>query len=291
VYWLPTPAAGFDVPCIWGPVGGAVSTPGTLWRLLGWRGLLTELVDLAAVRALAALPAVRRASQCDLVFVQNDETRDRLPADVQRRAIVLNHALFTELPAVERQPPTATCLFVGALESRKGPRLALMGLAAAAPDVRLVIVGDGPDRSALEAFAGELGVSSRVRFVGAIPRAEVMRLVTTAAAVVFTGLREEGGIALAEAMLAGTPVIVLAHGGARTIAEATCDPDRVALIEPADLGTTACRIGAAMSQFSLRVARRRDPMLDPEQAKTRFRKEIEQVCFATLSITTTASRS
>ena len=46
-------------------------------------------------------------------------------------------------------------------------------------------------------------------------------------------MREEGGLALAEAMLSGAPVIVLAHGGARTIAERALDPSRVTLIEPA----------------------------------------------------------
>jgi glycosyltransferase involved in cell wall biosynthesis len=59
------------------------------------------------------------------------------------------------------------------------------------------------------------------------------------AAVVFTGLREEGGLALAEAMLCGAPVMVLGNGGARTIAAAGTDATRVALIEPSGPNETA----------------------------------------------------
>lgn len=279
VYWLPTPAARFDIPCIWGPVGGAVVTPPRLWRLLGWRGVLTELLDLVTVRALAALPGSRRTARSAVVIVQNEETRARLPHATRSRAIVLNHAMFTELPRTQPMRRGSECLFVGALESRKGGRLALHALACAAPHVRLAIVGDGPDRRPLERLAARLGLADRVRFVGQVPRAEVMRFVGTAAAVVFTGLREEGGIALAEAMLAGAPVIVLAHGGARTVAAESCDSSRVVLIEPSDSATTARDLGDAMTRFSSRQSSdRTEATLDVGRAMSTLRAAVQRVC-------------
>ncbi len=278
VYWLPSPAVEFDVPCIWGPVGGGVVTPTSLLRLLGWRGLLIELLDLVAVRVFAALPATRRTSRrAAVALVQNEATLARLPADVRSRAAVLNHALFTEVCHALRCRREKYCLFVGSLESRKGARLALRALAFAHRDVILEIVGDGPERATLESRARRLGVSERVRFLGWAPRSRVLQTVAGAAAVVFTGLREEGGIALAEAMLLGTPVIVLAHGGARTLAESSVDRSRVALVEPADVVTTARRIGEAMSQFSRNSPDRHDSMLDAEETMRRFRTIVEQV--------------
>jgi hypothetical protein len=50
-------------------------------------------------------------------------------------------------------------------------------------------------------------------------------------------------------MLLGVPVVVLAHGGPRTIAAAALDPSRVALIAPDWAAIVACRIGAAMQHF------------------------------------------
>ena len=70
------------------------------------------------------------------------------------------------------------------------------------------------------------------------------------AAVVFTGLREEGGMALAESMLIGAPVIVLGVGGAYHIARLNTDPSRIRIIKPALAAETAKRIGAAMTEFS-----------------------------------------
>lgn len=64
-----------------------------------------------------------------------------------------------------------------------------------------------------------------VRFFGTTGNArmvaagyELVRLVASASAALFHGLREEGGLARAEAMSMGTPVVVLSHGGPRDIA-------------------------------------------------------------------------
>jgi glycosyltransferase involved in cell wall biosynthesis len=279
-YWLPTPAAEYAVPCIWGPVGGAVVTPASLWPLLGWRGLFSEALDFVAVRMLSAFPATRRTCQRALIpIVQNEATRDRLPRSVQSRAIVLNHAMFTEVPPFHPAPRGRHCLFAGSLESRKGAGLAIRALAHAADAVHLYVVGDGPERRALDRLAQRLGVASRVTFLGRQPRSEVLRRASAAAAVVFTGLREEGGVTLAEAMLIGAPVIVLAHGGPRTIAASTIDPSRVALVDPADPTTTARRFGEAMTHFCREVATGSGPMLDVRGAKRQLRRAVEQVCW------------
>jgi glycosyltransferase involved in cell wall biosynthesis len=151
-------------------------------------------------------------------------------------------------------------------------------MASAAPHVRLAIVGDGPDRRALERLAARLGLADRVRFVGHVPRADVMRFVNAAAAVVFTGLREEGGIALAEAMLAGAPVIVLAHGGARTVAEGSSDHSRVVLIEPSGFAATARDLGNAMTRFSGQASDRTEANLDVGRAMSTLRAAVQRVC-------------
>src|SRR5205085_9315589 len=47
-YWLPAPVAELGIPSVWGPVGGAVTTPRALWPLLGWRGMISEVCDALA---------------------------------------------------------------------------------------------------------------------------------------------------------------------------------------------------------------------------------------------------
>ncbi len=268
VYWLPTPAVRLGVPCVWGPVGGAVRTPLRLWPLLGWRGVLGELLDFIAVRAFALLPSTRRTwGRATHRIVQNEATLARLPPGFRSGTCVLNHAILTDVPEPRPAQSTSGFLFIAALEPRKGARLALRALACTPPDVRLTVVGDGPDRAKLERLARRLGIADRVEFRGAVRREEVFVLLAGAAGAVFTGLREEGGLALAEAMLTGVPVVVLANGGARTIAAAALDPSRVALIEPEGVAQTARRIGEAMTRFARRLPARTGPLLDQAPAR------------------------
>ncbi len=268
VYWLPTPATALGVPCVWGPVGGAVTTPAPLWPALGWRGAAAEAVDRAGVRLTTWLPATRRTwRRATTRVLQNAATRDRLPADLRAHARVLNHALFTDVPPAPDAPPRGReLLWAGALEARKGAGLAIRAVACAPPDVCLAIAGDGPERRTLERLAARLGVAGRVTFLGAVPRAELFALLDRAAAAVFTGLREEGGLALAEAMLRGTPVVVLANGGARTIAERCTDPSRVALVAPGAVDATARGLADAMTRFSRAPSRATGPTLDQAAA-------------------------
>ena len=281
VYWLPTPATQIGPPCVWGPVGGAATTPTGLLPVLGASGVLVDLVERLAVRCFAALPATRRVWRDAAVrVVQNEATRRRLPPPLRPGTIVLNHALFTEGPGpAGGQPPSTspplvderTVVFIGVLEPRKGARLAVHAAASAPPDVRLAIVGDGPERPALERLAARLGVHDRVVFVGRVPRPEVFTLLSRAAAALFTGVREEGGLAVAEAMLTGIPVIVLANGGARTVAEASTDPSRVAVVDPGSGAATAGAIAAAMTRFARTAPANRSTMLDAGVARALLR--------------------
>jgi len=249
-YWLPSPVTSFGVPSIWGPVGGAVVSPRPLWSILGFRGMLGELLDALATRTLSRMPATRLTWHAASVrLVQNEATLESLPVALQASTRILNHATLVEAPPLRRRDPKRRVLSIGPLESRKGVGLAIRGLAEAAEDIQLIIVGDGPRRLWLRLLARRLGVAHRVEFVGRISREGVFRLLEEAAATVFTGLREEGGLALAESLACGVPTIVLANGGARTIAELALDHRRVAFITPRRVAATSREIGAAMTRF------------------------------------------
>jgi L-malate glycosyltransferase len=76
---------------------------------------------------------------------------------------------------------------------------------------RLVIVGDGPERPAIEARARELGVRERVCFLGR--RAEFVALLQQADVFVLPSETESFGLAALEAMSAGVPVCGYRVGG------------------------------------------------------------------------------
>jgi glycosyltransferase involved in cell wall biosynthesis len=275
-YWLPTPAAEFGVPCVWGPVGGAVTTPVALWPALGTRGIVDELFDLVSVRLAALRRSTRRTWRgATTHIVQNAETLDQLPRPLRDRAHLLSHVNFVEMPPIEPRPRGSHVVWLSSLEARKGPRLVIHALAHTPADVRLQMIGDGPERPALERLARRLGVSERVAFLGQVPRAQALQLVSEAACAVFTNLREEGGVALAEAMLTGTATVVLANGGTRLTASTAPDPKRVRLIPAAGFHEAARQMARAMTEFSHNPPMSREPNLDQGAARDTLRRIFE----------------
>lgn len=113
-------------------------------------------------------------------------------------------------------------LFLGRLVARKGAAVAIDAMPALrrrVPHATLRVVGDGPERAALEAQVDRLGLRDAVTFVGAIPPSAVATEYASAAAFVmpaitdWKGEQEGFGLVLVEAMRAGLPVVASRSGG------------------------------------------------------------------------------
>ncbi len=94
---------------------------------------------------------------------------------------------------------------VGHLVERKGHDITLRALAGL-PGVQLAVLGQGPDRVKLQALAQDLGVASRVRFVGQVPNEELRWWYSAADVSVLSSSREGWANVLLESMACGTPV-------------------------------------------------------------------------------------
>jgi 1,2-diacylglycerol 3-alpha-glucosyltransferase len=81
------------------------------------------------------------------------------------------------------------------------------------PDTRLVIVGDGPERQALERYAAQLGVESAVIFTGYVPASQVGGFYQHADVFVFASTSETQGLVALEAAACGCPVVARAEMG------------------------------------------------------------------------------
>jgi glycosyltransferase involved in cell wall biosynthesis len=111
-------------------------------------------------------------------------------------------------------PDDVVLVSVGRLAEIKNYSLLLEALARAArevPALKLVMVGDGPERSRLEAAATRLELSGRVHFLGA--RGDVRDWLALGHIFVLPSLYEGVSLALLEAMAAGLPAVVTRVGG------------------------------------------------------------------------------
>lgn len=105
---------------------------------------------------------------------------------------------------------------VGALIPIKGHAIVIEAMAAL-PGVTLAILGAGPERDALAALAGRLGVADRVRLPGAVPHDEAARWVGAADVMALASEREGLANAWVEALASGTPVVAPDVGSAREV--------------------------------------------------------------------------
>ena len=80
-------------------------------------------------------------------------------------------------------------------------------------DLRLTLVGDGPERQKLEAQTRELGLTARVRFTGYVDEATKRAFLAQADLFVLASTHEGFGIVYLEAMQHGLPIIAAADGG------------------------------------------------------------------------------
>jgi glycosyltransferase involved in cell wall biosynthesis len=74
---------------------------------------------------------------------------------------------------------------------------------------RLVIIGDGPERKALEELAESLGIASRVEFTGRVEFAEIPGYLKAADIFCFASVTETQGLVTMEALAAGLPVVAV----------------------------------------------------------------------------------
>lgn len=97
-------------------------------------------------------------------------------------------------------------------------------------DAEAFIVGDGPERKRLERLTSEVGVSNRIRFLGARAHHEMPPLLCSGELAVFPSLMEATSVAALECMACSVPVAASRVGGLPEIV----DEEVGGLFEPAD---------------------------------------------------------
>jgi teichuronic acid biosynthesis glycosyltransferase TuaC len=201
-----------------------------------------------AERSRSGAAAVRAGLAHARVVLANSAGIARRCTELGARDVRVVH-LGTDLPVIAERRG-AVLVTVGHLVARKRHSdvlRALWLLRDSHPHVRYEIVGDGPERGALERLAAELRLDGRVRFRGQLPPDEARAVAQRAGVFVLPSVDEAFGVAYVEAMAGAVPAIgcrgepgpeeiVAAGGGLRLVApgepEALAHELRALLDEP-----------------------------------------------------------
>jgi colanic acid/amylovoran biosynthesis glycosyltransferase len=160
-------------------------------------------------------------------------------------------AAFSPRPAND-EPKLFEVLCVGRLVPAKGQAVlieAAAALIAAGRALRVRLVGDGPDRPALEALVRARGLAGHVIFEGAVDQDGIRALYRQADAFALASFAEGVPVVLMEAMAMEIPVIATGITG---IPELIRDGVDGLLVMPSDVAALAAAIARLMDEPLLR---------------------------------------
>ena len=248
-YWARAGVAEVPKPLVWGPVGGGVNPPLVLVPALGPRGVAQSIARAAGRPLMASRPSMRRTRrEAEVILAQNRATGRSLVRG--GKVSLLSNALAVELdgpvPSLVRNREV---MFVGRLLPWKAPMLALRAFRyVQTPGASLLFCGQGPERSRLERAIRRWGLADRVRFEGWLPRDQLLSKLARAGALLHPALHEEAGLCIAEALILGTPVVCLDHGGPAEVVSQW--PSSLSLlVSPDKEDATARSLAAAIDRF------------------------------------------
>ncbi len=177
----------------------------------------------------------------------------------ETRVVHLGASSGSGTPSPPRRDGAATLVTVGHLIARRRHADVLRALSVLGqrhPTLRYSIVGDGPERIALEGLASRLGVAERVEFHGQLAPEQAIDEARRCTLFVMPSTEEAFGVAYVEAMAGGVPAIgCRGEPGPEEIAAAG---DGMVLVPPGDIERLTQRIDELLSDPQrLREAGRR----------------------------------
>lgn len=178
---------------------------------------------LNPVRFAIAKQVLRRANS---VRVVNHRVKSWLIAELnlspdQVRVLPVSAVALKFNPNAKKYgAPTA--LYVGRLAKEKGVDILLDAFRSVLdkiPDAALHIIGDGPERKALQLDAKKLGIDNVVRFLGAVAPSRLASHYQSASVLVLPSRHESFGRVIIEAFSAALPVVATQTEGATSLIE------------------------------------------------------------------------
>lgn len=194
----------------WVPAG--LAAPARSPVLLTIHGTDAALLEHSPLARTVARPVIRRARVVTAVSSSHAERVKRATG----RAVDHVQPMPVTVPDSRPSQGGGGLIVVARLNPQKRVHLALDALAELwRRDLRLplTILGDGPERSALESRARTLGLGASVHFTGMVPPSEVGRRLAEMDVMMFPSRAEGFGLTAVEALATGIPVVACNDGG------------------------------------------------------------------------------
>lgn len=272
--WLPTYMHKVGCPFIWGPVGGGESIPDCYLSKFSFKQQLVQRGRKILINSSNINPGMQsRCKKAELIIARTQDTVAALPKRYRDKIVVMLETAVAN-NVIEELAPTQEgsvdkeklqIIYSGRLIPLKAVDIAISAINKMKnrDKVEFTIIGKGFLKKELEDLVRQLGLQERVKFVGELPREQVLNKLKEADIFLFPSLKEGGTWALMEAMAAGLPCVCMNTSGMHVITD-----DKSAIrIEPQTREQTAIQMAAALDVL----------VNNPVQAREMGRKARERI--------------
>lgn len=176
------------------------------YKYIGWKGYLGYIIEKLAVLMPDKIISISKHTTHKL----KNELNSKKPTYTVPNGIEFD--LITKIkPAKEK----SDVIFVGRLMSHKNVDILIKSIKLIKeknPEIKSLIIGDGPEKKTLEALTQKLNLEKNVKFLGFLKsNDDVYALMKSSKVFVLPSTREGFGIVVIEANACGIPAITINH--------------------------------------------------------------------------------
>lgn len=222
-FWMPTFLPFFNIPFIWGPLGGGDCVPKSFLKTLPFKDCVVQssrylLKATSFLNPLIVIPSKKAVA----ILARTDDSALTIPKKYRYKVeVILETAMSDDIFNLKKRKHSekTELIYTGRLVPIKNVCSIVMAMNLIPPkyNVHLTIIGKGPEKEKIHNLIQDSNLSDRVSMLEEIPRAQVLDKLTEADIYLFPSLHEGGSWALMEAMAIGLPVICLDCTGMHTI--------------------------------------------------------------------------
>ena len=204
-----------DLPFFWGPVGGAPNEPMAFHQMFSWSGCVKVVLRtlLNEIQKRICFRAKRAARKARKIWAVTDADyrmiHDLWGVECDRMVEAgRDDTIAGEIRSYDGAGPLRI-VWSGIHTSRKALPILLhaLGRTGRGADVRVDILGEGPETAKWKALADRLGVSPQLTWHGRLPRMDALKLMAQTHVLACPSIKEASSIVVIEALSLGLPVI------------------------------------------------------------------------------------
>ena len=175
------------------------------YEYLGWRGVFGIIIEKIVSKLTKNIVSVSNKTKNNLV---------KLGVNKRNISIVNNWVDIKEIKAIENSKVKSEIIYAGRLMKHKNIDVLIKSVYMVKkefPDIKAVIIGNGPEKAKLKALTKRLGLEKNIEFMDFMLRENVYAFMKSSKLFVLPSVLEGFGIIVIEANACGLPVITVKH--------------------------------------------------------------------------------